>query len=405
MKYSNPKEMFEKLGLENTVAPYSLHLSHLFHPNIDLQNYKVYPNIFVCGGRKDMQKSYVEPNLLKANTNYVVMDPDGYLSEKYADHLMEKGYQVDILDFSGGKSTCQYNPFLHIKDETDIGQLIDMFMHNSSGYAPENEFWNTYEEKLLYALMMYEQEHPMIGDCSFSGICDLLDADLDIIFSELKRIAPESRSCRLYENFKLYSGGRDVDVILSLRGRLTAFLNKNAPAMDEIDFGRFINEKQALFLIVSPKDDAAKGMAAMLYSQLIKECRVILAAHDVPHQRRTHFLIDFSQGIYISDIEIEVGSTALRDGIYYSFLVNDLNKLKQTYPDRWMEILGPCDIKLYLNGKKEKRKKRLLEAMERNCYIGNLAADYLDDLQLNECLVQIKNCHPYKDEKCIMPAR
>lgn len=400
MKYSNQKEISEKLGLENAVGPYVLDLSQSFHPNIDLRNDKVFPNIFVCGGRKDMRKRYVEPNLLEANTNYVVMDPDGYLSEKYADYLMGKGYPVDILDFSGVKSTCGYNPFLHIKDDADIGQLIDIFMRNNSGYDPENEFWNTCEKKLLYALMMYEQEHTAIGERSFFSMFNLIEAGTDRIFSELKRINPKSKSCSIYENFKFCSGHRDFDIMMSLRRCLWTFLNENVPDVDEIDFGRFINEKQALFLIVPPKDDAAKVMAAMLYSQLIKECRGILAAHDVPQQRRTHFLIDFSQGIYISDIEIEVASTALRDGIYYSFLVNDLNKLKQTYPDRWMEILGPCDIKLYLNGEKKKRKKRLQEAMEKNCYIGYLAAEYLDDLQPHECLVQIKECHPYKDEKC-----
>ena len=56
-------------------------------------------------------RSIVCPNILQAYGSYVISDPKGLLHKKYGKYLLEKGYQVKVLDFIHPEASTNYNFF------------------------------------------------------------------------------------------------------------------------------------------------------------------------------------------------------------------------------------------------------------------------------------------------------
>lgn len=54
-------------------------------------------NSIVIGGSGSGKSFHViEPNLLQANSSYVITDPDGYLYEKYGSYLQYMGFHGEL---------------------------------------------------------------------------------------------------------------------------------------------------------------------------------------------------------------------------------------------------------------------------------------------------------------------
>lgn len=82
-------------------------------------------------------KSLIEPNILQANASFIVPDHENYLSGKYKDFLIEKGYTVKIVDFCFNRTDTSnmqihYNPFCYIKETADIAYLVNTIIEKTA---------------------------------------------------------------------------------------------------------------------------------------------------------------------------------------------------------------------------------------------------------------------------------
>ena len=70
-------------------------------------------NTLVCGGSgAGKTRFYCKPNLMQANTSFVILDPKGEIVRDVGNLLEKKGYEIRVLDLiSMEKSHC-YNPFV-----------------------------------------------------------------------------------------------------------------------------------------------------------------------------------------------------------------------------------------------------------------------------------------------------
>ena len=78
-------------------------------------------NTVVIGG-SGAGKSFnlAKPNLMQANTSFVVLDPKGELVRDTGYLLEQKGYEVRVLDLLNMEKSFCYNPFVYLRDDNDV---------------------------------------------------------------------------------------------------------------------------------------------------------------------------------------------------------------------------------------------------------------------------------------------
>ena len=78
-------------------------------------------NVCVVGGAGTGKTwNYVLPNILQANTSYVITDRDGYLLKKTGKFLKEQGYIIKVLNLNDTEHSNHYNPFDYVCDKNGI---------------------------------------------------------------------------------------------------------------------------------------------------------------------------------------------------------------------------------------------------------------------------------------------
>ena len=107
----------------------------------------------------------VKPNLLQANSSYVVTDPSGENLASTAKFLEEQGYLIKVFNLKDMATSNKYNPFMYIHDNKDIPALVTCMKNNidSAGTGQKkdsgaNKFWDDSTVALLCACCGYLYE-------------------------------------------------------------------------------------------------------------------------------------------------------------------------------------------------------------------------------------------------------
>lgn len=283
MHFSDP------VGSEKDDGPNNMILSSEIKLNIDDRETKRNCNVLVIGGSGAGKSFYFAgPNILQANTNYVITDPAGDLTEQYGKFLENEGYTVRVFNLVDMASSSRYNPFHYIHEENDIFILVETLMQNttpSEGHSGD-PFWEKSEKTLLNALVCYLWMYQDEKDQTFAKVLEMVllaqidenddtaKSPLDIIFDEVEEQDPESPALAQYKTFKLGAGKTLKSILISVAVRLNAFTLgkvKHLTSVDELHFEEFGDTKHALFIVIPTADKTFNFLAAMMYSQLFTE--------------------------------------------------------------------------------------------------------------------------------------
>ena len=117
-------------------------------------------NAIVFGGSgSGKSRFFVMPNLLQANSSYVVTDPSGELMAGTAKFLQSRGYTIRCLNIEHMEASCRYNPFAYVKEDADILIMVNALLANiegpRKGGSGDNKFWDETSQTLLTALCGY----------------------------------------------------------------------------------------------------------------------------------------------------------------------------------------------------------------------------------------------------------
>ena len=78
-------------------------------------------NVLVVGGTgAGKTRFYVLPNILQANTSFIVTDAKGEILRATGHLLIEKGYDIRVFDLINPGTSHGYNPFSYIRDDKDV---------------------------------------------------------------------------------------------------------------------------------------------------------------------------------------------------------------------------------------------------------------------------------------------
>ena len=188
---------------------------------LDTHKHRRSLNVLVIGGSgAGKSRTYVKPNILEANTNYVITDPKSEVLLATGGYLKNQGYDIRVLNLVNLEQSDGYNPFRYIRDEKDALRLVNNLIQATTPKNSHNSdpFWEKSETALLQAIiLMLWQEAPEYEQ-NFSMVMRVLEyaevkeedeeyvSPLDLLFQAIEREKPDSVAVRQYKVFKMAAG-------------------------------------------------------------------------------------------------------------------------------------------------------------------------------------------------------
>ena len=349
---------------------------------INAQKHRRNLNTLVCGGSgAGKTRFYCKPNLMQANTSFVILDPKGEILRDTGGLLEAKGYEVRVLDLiSMEKSHC-YNPFVYLRDDNDIQRLVTNLFKSTTpkGSQSNDPFWDTAASMLLLALVFYLHYEAPKEEQNFSMVMEMLRAadiedddnprpsPLDNLFSDLEYENPDHIALKYYRSYHSGSAKTLKSIQITLAARLEKFNLESLAALtctDEFDLPSMGEKKVALFALIPDNDSSFNFLVSILYTQLFQQLfysadHIHGGALPVP----VHFLMDEFANVSLPDDFDKILSVMRSRGVSVSIILQNLAQLKALFEKQWESIVGNCDEFLYLGGNEQSTHKYVSELL------------------------------------------
>lgn len=338
-------------------------------------------NVLVIGGSGSAKtRGYAKPNLLQANTNYVVTDPKQELLDATGGLLKDKGYDIRVLNLVNFDLSDGYNPFRYLRDDKDVLRLVNNLIQSTTpkGAHESDPFWTKSETALLQAIILMLFHEAPEYEQNFSTVMRVLEfaevkeddeeyvSPLDMLFTALEREQPDHIAVRQYKVFKLAAGKTAKSILVSTAVRLAAF---NLPQIkritdhDEMDLYTLGEKKVALFAVIPDNDTTFNFLVSLLYSQAFQT--LYYSADQIHHGSlpyHVHFILDEFAAMPLPGFTRELATMRSRN-ISASTIIQNMAQIKELYKDSWETIPGNSDTVLYLGGNEASTHKYISEAL------------------------------------------
>lgn len=349
---------------------------------INAQKHRRNLNTLVCGGSgAGKTRFYCKPNLMQANTSFVILDPKGEILRDTGGLLEAKGYEVRVLDLiSMEKSHC-YNPFVYLRDDNDIQRLVTNLFKSTTpkGSQSNDPFWDTAASMLLLALVFYLHYEAPKEEQNFSMVMEMLRAadiedddnphpsPLDNLFSDLEYENPDHIALKYYRSYHSGSAKTLKSIQITLAARLEKFNLESLAALtctDELDLPSMGEKNVALYALIPDNDSSFNFLVSILYTQLFQQLfysadHIHGGALPVP----VHFLMDEFANVSLPDDFDKILSVMRSRGVSVSIILQNLAQLKALFEKQWESIVGNCDEFLYLGGNEQSTHKYVSELL------------------------------------------
>ena len=335
---------------------------------LDTHKHRRSLNVLVIGGSGAAKtRSYVKPNILEANTNYVITDPKSEVLLATGGYLKSQGYDIRVLNLVNLAESDGYNPFRYIRDEKDALKLVNNLIQATTpkGSHESDPFWTKAETALLQAIiLMLWQEAPEYEQ-NFSMVMRVLEyaevkeeneeyvSPLDLLFQAMEREKPDSVAVRQYKVFKLAAGKTSKSILVSTAVRLASFNLPQIKAItdhDDMDLYTLGEKKCALYAVIPDNDNTFNFLVSLLYSQAFQA--LYYSADQIHHgalPRHVHFVLDEFAAMSLPGFTRELATMRSRN-ISASTIIQNMAQIKELYKDSWETIPGNSDTILYLGG-------------------------------------------------------
>ena len=339
-------------------------------------------NTLVCGGSgAGKTRFYCKPNLMQANTSFVILDPKGEIVRDVGKLLEAKGYEIKVLDLISMKKSHCYNPFVYLRSDNDIQRLVTNLFKSTTpkGSQSNDPFWDTAASMLLLALVFYLHYEAPEDEQNFAMVMEMLRAGaiedeeeprpspLDNLFSELEYENPEHIALKYYHSYHSGSAKTLKSIQITLAARLEKFNLESLAALtttDELELETLGEKKTALFALIPDNDTSFNFLVSLLYTQLFQQ---LFYSADHIHGGSlpipVHFLMDEFANVSLPDDFDKILSVMRSRSVSVSIILQNLAQLKALFEKQWESIVGNCDEFLYLGGNEQSTHKYVSELL------------------------------------------
>ena len=328
--------------------------------------------IIVGGSGAGKTWRYVKPNLMQANTSFVVLDPKGENLQDTGALLEAHGYEIRVLNLLDMKNSDHYNPFEYLTDENSIQTMITTIFKATSaegGSGGDMKFWEDSAEALLSALVYYLWDFAPKEDQNFATVMEMIrkakvDEDhanaqsmVDRLFNNLEEYYPDHIALKYWQSYRVGS----AKTLKSIQSTLTSHLAKfnlssleELTSYDELNIRDIGEHKVALFALIPDMDSSFNFLVSVLYTQLFQELeRLADTRPDRCLKVPVHFLMDEFANVALPKEFESITSTIRSRGISVSIILQNITQLKTLFKDNWESIIGNCDRFIYLGGNEQ----------------------------------------------------
>jgi type IV secretion system protein VirD4 len=349
---------------------------------LDGRKHKRNINVMVVGGSgSGKTRFYAKPNVMQANTSFVVLDPKGEILRDTGNLLEAEGYEIRVLDLINMELSHCYNPFEYIASDKDIPILVTNFFKNTTpkGTQTNDPFWDNSAMMLLEALMFLLWYEAPKEEQNFEMVMELIDAmevseedenfvsPLDTLFQRIEAANPSHIAVSYYNKVTKGAAKTVKSIIITLVTRLDKF---NLPPLaaltrtDDMALPTIGEKKTALFAVIPDNDSSFNFLVGMLYTQLFQSL-MYLADHKYGGRLpvHVHFVMDEFANVALPDEFDKLLSTMRSREISVSIILQNLAQLKALFEKQWESIVGNCDEFLYLGGNEQSTHKYVSELL------------------------------------------
>ena len=330
-------------------------------------------NVLVCGGSgSGKTRFYAKPNIMQANTSFVVLDPKGEILRDTGGLLKAKGYDIKVIDLINMEKSDCYNPFVYLRNDNDIQRLVTNLFKNTTpkGSQSQDPFWDNAAMMLLLALVFFLHYEAPPEEQNFAMVLDMvreasIDGDedsyyvspLDMLFEKLEDAKPDHVALKYYKSYHVGSNKTLKSIQITLMARLEKFNLQPLAELTEtdgLDLANIGEKKTAVFAIIPDNDSSFNFIIGMLYTQLFQQ---LYHQADFIHSGRlpvhVHFVMDEFANVALPDEFDKLLSTMRSRGISVSIIIQNMAQLKALFEKQWESIVGNCDEFLYLGGNEQ----------------------------------------------------
>lgn len=339
-------------------------------------------NILVIGGSgAGKTRFYCKPNVMQANTSFVILDPKGEILRDTGRLLGERGYEVRVLDLINMQKSHCYNPFVYLRDDNDVQRLVTNLFKSTTpkGSSTSDPFWDTSASMLLLAMIFYLRYEAPEEEQNFSMVLELLRSGevseedeecpsaLDNLFYDLEEQNPDHIAVKYYRNYRSGSAKTLKSIQLTLASHLEKFNLESMASLtmtDELDLPSLGERKVALFALIPDNDTSFNFLVSILYTQLFQQL-FYLADHKYGGRLSVHchFVMDEFANVSLPDDFDKILSVMRSREVSVSIILQNLAQLKALFEKQWESIVGNCDTFLYLGGNEQATHKYVSELL------------------------------------------
>ena len=379
-KWGNPKEINRKYMQQP--ASYNKLLTQQVRVGLDGRKHRRNLNVLVCGGSgAGKTRFYCKPNIMQANSSFVVLDPKGEILRDTGGLLETMGYEVRVLDLINMEKSHCYNPFVYLMDDNDVQRLVtNLFKSTTPKGAQSNDpFWDTAASMLLLALVFYLKYEAPEEEQNFAMVMELLRngevsedneknmSPLDYLFYDLENKDPDHIALKYYKSYHSGSAKTLKSIQITLAARLEKFNLEglaSLTATDELELPSMGEKKIALFAIIPDNDSSFNFLVSILYTQLFQQLFYVAdSKYGGSLPVHVHFVMDEFANVSLPDDFDKILSVMRSRGVSVSIILQNLAQLKALFEKQWESIVGNCDEFLYLGGNEQSTHKYVSELM------------------------------------------
>ena len=338
-------------------------------------------NVIVIGGSgAGKTRFYCKPNIMQANTSFVVLDPKGEQLRDTGYLLEQEGYEIRVLDLINMDRSHCYNPFVYLSNDNDVQRLVTNLFKATTpkGSQSSDPFWDTAAQMLLLALMFYllyeappnEQNFAMVMEMIRAGEVDevnRLPSALDNLFNDLRKTDPYHISLKYYDAYHTGAAKTIQSIQITLASRLEKFNLESLAKLtitDEMDLEKLGEKKYAIFALIPDNDTSFNFLVSMLYTQLFQQLfEVADKKYGGSLPVHVHFLMDEFANVSLPDDFDKILSVMRSRGVSVSIILQNLAQLKALFEKQWESIVGNCDEFVYLGGNEQATHKYVSELL------------------------------------------
>ncbi len=321
--------------------------------------------LVVGGTGKGKDSAYLIPNLMQAESSFIVPDSTGELLNNIGSLLVNHGYKIKVLSMNTGKNTDYYNPLDYIYsngvvDGNKVRDLVEILIHNADetkkGSRGGDDFWKKAPYAIMTALVYYCADFLPAEERTMSTIYKLLndgkidedksmnDTRLHKLFEEAREKNPDSKCFDHYKIYQLLPAKTANAILISLGVDLVRFTNDEIyeRVIGKLDISDITSEKTAIFVSNPNSCSESNFLEAALYWQILD----IVGHTDFSEDMRPfRFVFEDNVGYFPSFYRFFWFNNHC---VYATVMTRSLSYLRQALGEQCDCALGDCDVVIYM---------------------------------------------------------